>query len=59
MSHTIQNKTRLLNRVNRISGQVSAIEKALKARGKAPKDAALEEMDALWNEAKAAEKSGR
>lgn len=30
MSHTIRNKTRLLNRVKRISGQVAAIEKALK-----------------------------
>ncbi len=37
----------------------AAIEKALKARGKTPKDATLEEMDALWDEAKAAEKSAR
>jgi nucleoside triphosphate diphosphatase len=34
-----------------------AIERALAARGKTPKDASLAEMDALWDEAKAAEKS--
>jgi len=33
-----------------------SIERALAARGKAPKDATLAEMDALWDEAKAAEK---
>jgi len=33
----------------------SAIEHALAARGKAPQDATLAEMDALWNEAKARE----
>ena len=32
------------------------IETALAARGKLPKDASLAEMDALWDEAKAAEK---
>jgi ATP diphosphatase len=37
----------------------AAIEEALKARGKTPRDATLAEMDALWNEAKAAEKSAR
>jgi len=36
----------------------AAIERALAARGKTPKDATLAEMDALWDEAKAAEKSG-
>jgi ATP diphosphatase len=35
----------------------AAIERALAARGKTPKDATLVEMDALWDEAKAAEKS--
>jgi len=35
----------------------AAIERALAARGKTPKDASLAEMDALWDEAKAAEKS--
>jgi ATP diphosphatase len=34
----------------------ASIERALAARGKTPKDASLPEMDALWNEAKAAEK---
>ncbi len=34
----------------------AAIESALAQRGKQPKDATLAEMDALWNEAKAAEK---
>jgi ATP diphosphatase len=34
----------------------AAIEHALAARGKSPKDASLAEMDALWDEAKAAEK---
>jgi nucleoside triphosphate diphosphatase len=33
----------------------AAIERALSARGKAPQDATLAEMDALWNEAKAQE----
>jgi nucleoside triphosphate diphosphatase len=33
----------------------AAIESALGARGKAPQDATLAEMDALWNEAKAKE----
>jgi DNA-binding FrmR family transcriptional regulator len=31
MSHTIQEKTKLLNRVRRIRGQVEAIERALEA----------------------------
>lgn len=34
-----------------------SIEKALAARGKSPKEATLAEMDALWDEAKAAEKA--
>ena len=34
----------------------ASIEAALAARGKKPQDATLEEMDALWDEAKAAEK---
>jgi len=36
----------------------ASIEKALAARGKRPQDATLEEMDALWDEAKKAEKKG-
>jgi nucleoside triphosphate diphosphatase len=35
----------------------AAIERALAARGKTPKEATLAEMDALWDEAKAAEKA--
>ena len=35
-----------------------SIERALAARGKSPKDASLAEMDALWDEANAAEKTG-
>ena len=35
----------------------AAIERALADRGKTPQDATLAEMDALWNEAKAAERS--
>jgi len=33
-----------------------SIERALAARGKSPREATLAEMDALWDEAKAAEK---
>jgi ATP diphosphatase len=36
-----------------------AIEQALAGRGKTPQQATLQEMDQLWNEAKAAEKTGR
>ena len=35
----------------------ASIERALAARGQTPKDASLAEMDALWDEAKAAEKT--
>ncbi|HZP77067.1 MAG TPA: nucleoside triphosphate pyrophosphohydrolase [Pseudolabrys sp.] len=35
----------------------AAIERALAVRGKAPKDATLAEMDALWDEAKRAEQA--
>ena len=35
----------------------ASIERALAARGKTPRDASLAEMEALWNEAKAAEKA--
>jgi nucleoside triphosphate diphosphatase len=37
----------------------ASIEDALAMLGKTPKDATLEEMDALWNEAKAAENNTR
>jgi ATP diphosphatase len=33
----------------------ASIERALAARGKAPQDSTLAEMDALWNKAKEAE----
>ncbi len=36
----------------------ASIERALAARGKRPQDASLAEMEALWDEAKAAEKAG-
>jgi nucleoside triphosphate diphosphatase len=36
----------------------ASIERALAARGKRPQDVTLAEMDALWDAAKAAEKSG-
>ena len=35
----------------------AAIERALAQRGKSPQAATLAEMDALWNEAKAAERT--
>ncbi len=35
----------------------ASIERALAARGKAPRETTLAEMDALWNEAKAAEQT--
>jgi ATP diphosphatase len=35
----------------------ASIEKALATQGKTPTDATLDEMDALWNDAKAAEKN--
>jgi nucleoside triphosphate diphosphatase len=37
----------------------ASIERALAAQGKSPKDSTLAEMDALWDEAKAAEKAGK
>jgi len=46
----------LLRQTNRkFERRFAAIEAALAARGKAPQDATLTEMDALWNEAKKAE----
>jgi DNA-binding FrmR family transcriptional regulator len=33
MSHTIHDKTKLLNRVRRIKGQIESIERALEAEG--------------------------
>ena len=37
----------------------AAVEDALKAKGKTPAESNLAEMDALWDEVKAAEKAGR
>src|ERR1700691_4950290 len=46
----------VLRRTNRkFERRFAAIERALAARGKAPADATLAEMDALWDEAKARE----
>ena len=39
-----------------VTRRVRASESALAARGKRPEDSDLAEMDALWNDAKAAEK---
>jgi ATP diphosphatase len=47
----------VLRQTNRkFEHRFAAIERALAARGKTPLDATLAEMDALWEEAKAAEK---
>ena len=46
----------VLRRTNlKFERRFAAIERSLAARGKAPQEASLAEMDALWNEAKAAE----
>jgi nucleoside triphosphate diphosphatase len=46
----------LLRQTNRkFERRFASIERALAARGKKPQDATLAEMDALWDEAKAAE----
>ena len=37
----------------------ASIEAALRAEGSTPEDATLEEMDQLWDEAKAAETAGK
>ncbi len=42
----------------RFERRFRAVEAALAARGRRPEEATLEEMDALWNEAKAAEADG-
>lgn len=48
----------LLRQTNRkFERRFAAIEQALAARGKAPRDATLAEMDALWDEAKAREET--
>ncbi len=46
----------LLRQTNeKFERRFAAIERALAERGKTPQDSTLAEMDALWNEAKAAE----
>jgi nucleoside triphosphate diphosphatase len=48
----------VLRRTNlKFQRRFAAIERALAARGKAPQDASLAEMDALWNEAKETEQA--
>lgn len=42
----------LRSTVQRFSDRFAHVERALHARGKTPRDATLEEMDALWDEAK-------
>ncbi|WP_136637532.1 nucleoside triphosphate pyrophosphohydrolase [Pseudooceanicola onchidii] len=47
-----------LRRANaKFTRRFAAIEAGLAARGKSPADSTLDEMDALWNEAKATEKA--
>ena len=46
----------LRNTNRKFERRFASIERALAARGKKPKDSSLTEMDALWDEAKAAEK---
>ncbi len=46
----------VLRRTNqKFERRFASIERALAANGKAPQDASLAEMDALWDEAKAQE----
>ena len=49
-----------LRRTNaKFTRRFGAVEASLAARGKRPEDSTLEEMDALWDAAKAAEKANR
>ena len=45
--------------IARFTARFQYIEKALRVRGLSPEDVALEELDALWNEAKNAGSSGQ
>ena len=55
--HLAKDPEGLLRETNlKFERRFASIERALAARGKAPKDATLAEMDALWDAAKAAEK---
>ena len=56
--HLVADPEDVLRQTNlKFERRFGSIERALAARGKAPKDATLAEMDALWDEAKAAEKA--
>jgi nucleoside triphosphate diphosphatase len=44
---------------HKFARRFAAIERTLADRGKSPQGATLEEMDELWNEAKAAEQAPR
>ena len=55
--HLDADPERILRGTNqKFERRFASIEAALAARGKKPQDATLQEMDALWDEAKAAEK---
>jgi ATP diphosphatase len=57
--HLSADPERVLRATNaKFERRFASIEKTLAARGKTPKDATLDEMDALWDDAKAAEKRG-
>jgi ATP diphosphatase len=57
--HLNADPERILRATNlKFERRFSAIERALAARGKSPKEATLAEMDVLWDEAKAAEQAG-
>ncbi|MET0753308.1 MAG: MazG nucleotide pyrophosphohydrolase domain-containing protein, partial [Pyrinomonadaceae bacterium] len=49
----IEPETALKKTNRKFRGRFGFIEKRLKESGKIPEDSSLEEMDALWNEAKA------
>lgn len=57
--HLNVNPETALRRANaKFERRFRSIETALKAQNRSPRDATLTEMDALWDQAKAAEKSG-
>jgi MazG family protein len=49
----------LIDATNRFTSRFEFIEDALASRGKTPQTSTLEEMDALWNDAKVAERGGK
>lgn len=54
----VQAEEALGQSVDRFQRRFAHIEQRLRERGKSPEEASLEEMDALWDEAKKAEKGG-